>query len=119
MVAEPSSCSWHPHNWHARFARRANVPHAVGIAGTPKSVASFHPSCVHKEGRFAIVTNVGRGMRWTQSIEARSSRGRAMFLRTAKSCGPGAPTLALSFATLIAKRRWQESPVTGETTYKP
>jgi hypothetical protein len=52
------------------IARRANVPHPVGIAETPKSVASFHPSCFHKEGRFAIVTNVGSGMRWTQSIEA-------------------------------------------------
>ena len=81
----------------ADFARRANVPHPVGIAETPKSVASFHPSCFHKEGRFAIVTNVGSGMRWTQSIEARSSCGRAMSLRTAKSYGPGAPTLALSW----------------------
>ena len=79
------------------FARRANVPHPVGIAETPKSVASFHSSCFHKEGRFAIVTNVGSGMRWTQSIEARSSRGRAISLRTAKSYGPGAPTLASSW----------------------
>jgi len=44
-----------------------------------------------QEGRFAIVTNVGSGMRWTQC------RSRRMpILRTAKSYGPGAPRLALS-----------------------
>src|SRR5258708_15089088 len=36
--------------------------------------------------------------------------------RTAKSCGPDAPTLASSFAGFSAKRRWQKSPVTGEST---
>src|SRR5258708_27011481 len=36
--------------------------------------------------------------------------------RTAKSCGPDAPTLASSLAELSARRRWQESPVTGEST---
>ncbi len=36
--------------------------------------------------------------------------------RTAKSCGPDAPTLVSSFAELSARRRWQESPVTGEST---
>src|SRR6266567_4842019 len=50
----------------------------------------------HQEGRIAIVTDVGLGMRWTQGVEAQSLRGRATLLRTAKSCGPGAPTLALS-----------------------
>ena len=42
------------------------------------------------EGRFAIVTNVGLEMRWTRQ------RGRTTLQRTAKPCGPGAPTLALS-----------------------
>jgi hypothetical protein len=45
------------------------------------------------EGRFAIVTNVGCGMRWT----CRRVR-RTLLVRTAKSCGPDAPTLASSFA---------------------
>jgi hypothetical protein len=30
--------------------------------------------------------------------------------RTAKSCGPDAPTLASSFAEVSARRRWQTSP---------
>jgi hypothetical protein len=37
-------------------------------------------------------------------------------LRTAKSCGPDAPTLASSFAELSAGRRWQTSPVTEESS---
>jgi hypothetical protein len=35
-------------------------------------------------------------MRWTQDAERDVSRGRAVFLCTAKSCGPGIPTLMLS-----------------------
>src|SRR5262249_42503202 len=52
----------------------------------------------HKEGRFAIVTNVGRGMRWTHWRRAR------VLVRTngadadAKACGPGLPTLRSSRA---------------------
>ena len=33
--------------------------------------------------------------------------------------GPGAPTLAQASQAMIAKRRWQKSLVTGESTYKP
>src|SRR5213595_996738 len=36
-------------------------------------------------------------------------------MRTAKSCGSDAPTLASSFA-VDARRRWQTSPVTGKST---
>ena len=36
-------------------------------------------------------------------------------LRTAKSCGPDAPTLASSVAEVSARRRWQESPVAEES----
>jgi hypothetical protein len=45
-----------------------------------------------------------------------SAARRAALMRTAKSCGPGAPTLALSLAERSAERRWQQSPVTGEST---
>ncbi len=49
------------------------------------------------EGRFAIVTDVGFGMRWTrQRRRTPMACGRAMRRRTAKSCGPDAPTLASS-----------------------
>jgi len=50
-------------------------------------------------------------MRWTRG----ALLTRALILRTAKPCGPDAPTLASSFAKQFARRRWQESPVTGES----
>jgi hypothetical protein len=62
------------------------------------------------EGRFAIVTDVGRGMRWTLCAVRRTARKR-----TAKSCGPDAPTLASSWRRSLRWRRWQTSPVTGES----
>ena len=80
------------------------------------------------------------GMRWTRQRFARDGVagrverlvsdhrvcGREMLLRTAKSCGPDAPTLASSSRSCdgptglrqnhIRGRRWQKSPVTGEST---
>jgi hypothetical protein len=38
--------------------------------------------------------NVGHGMRWTQLASGVNSAGRERKLRTAKSCGPGAATVA-------------------------
>jgi hypothetical protein len=71
----------------------------------------------HTEGRFAIVTDVGQGMRWTRAARsAKILRGRTALTRTVKSCGPDAPTLASSVAEVTARRRWQESPVTGESS---
>ena len=40
---------------------------------------------------------------------------RATTMRTAKSCGPDAPTLASSRRKQFRRRRWQKSPVTGES----
>src|ERR1700736_3874565 len=50
-------------------------------------------------------------MRWTRRCCRRTAP-----TRTAKSCGPDAPTLVSSLRVMIRKRRWQESPVTGEST---
>jgi hypothetical protein len=58
-----------------------------------------------QEGRFAVVTDVGCGMRWTWRC-----RRRTALTRTAKSCGPDASTLASS-------RRENFPPVT--VTKKP
>jgi hypothetical protein len=44
------------------------------------------------EGRIAIVTNA----RW-DAVDAGVTTDERGLSRTAKSCGPGAPTLALSF----------------------
>jgi hypothetical protein len=55
------------------------------------------------------------GMRWTRVAQATN----APIPRTAKSCGPDAPTLASSLRVMIRRRRWQESPVTGESAKEP
>src|ERR1700733_9698850 len=64
----------------------------------------------HTEGRLAIVTDAGR-----DAVDAGGALTKALGLRTAKSCGPDAPTLASSWRKRFRWRRWQESPVTGES----
>jgi len=54
------------HTCHAQIARRANMSHASALVPSGKSRALFRASRRLEEGRFAIVTNVGSGMRWTQ-----------------------------------------------------
>ena len=58
-------------------------------------LCSLHP--VPGRGALAIVTNVGMGCGGREGVERNSLRGRTMFLRTAKPCGPDAPTLASSW----------------------
>ena len=53
------------------------------------------PSCPER-GALAIVTNVGAGCGGRGHVVARFARGRTARSRTAKSCGPDAPTLASS-----------------------
>jgi hypothetical protein len=50
---------------HARFARRANLPQAKLLPVAPNQwLFGVVPSPL--KGRFAIVTSVGFGMRWTR-----------------------------------------------------
>jgi hypothetical protein len=58
------------------------------------SYAPSHPI----EGRLAIVTNA----RW-DAVDAMDTTDERGLSRTAKSCGSGAPTLALSFAEMICE----------------
>jgi hypothetical protein len=63
-----------------------------------------------QEGRCASSRTLGAG------CDGRGSDARrAALLRTAKSCGPDAPTLASSWRKQFRRRRWQMSPVTGES----
>ena len=48
------------------------------------------------EGRLAIVTDAGR-----DAVDAGGALTKALGLRTAKSCGPDAPTLASSWRDLL------------------
>jgi hypothetical protein len=102
------------------------------------STNSRHPT--PPEGRIMIVTDAGRDavdaaafcarrdrrVGWRKACERSTACGRGMLQRTAKSCGPDAPTLASSSRRQVgptglrqdisAGRRWQKSPVTGEST---
>jgi hypothetical protein len=69
-----------------------------------------------EEGRIAIVTNVERGMRWP--LVARKTN--AFSLRTAKSCGPDAPTLASSCAKRVSRGDGDNKPGSpGRARSKP
>jgi hypothetical protein len=68
------------------------------------------PSPPNKEGRFAIVTNVGRGMRWT-----RVAPGRKRCSRTEKSCGPDTLTLVSSWRRQTADDGGKRARLTGES----
>jgi hypothetical protein len=73
-----------------------------------------------QEGRIAIVTDVECGMRWTLHCQAHCARRLAIW-RTAKSCGPGAPTLALRLLDSMSPTTdgGKKARFTGEITYKP
>jgi hypothetical protein len=57
-----------------------------------KSATHLAPSRAREEGRIAIVTKRGAGMRWARQLHKTNDACP----RTAKSCGPDAPTLASS-----------------------
>jgi hypothetical protein len=62
--------------------------------------------------------NVWHGMRWPMRRQVIFHRAKRL-QRTAKSCGPGAATVASSWRMISRRRRWQETTLTGESTYKP
>src|SRR4029077_5176271 len=63
----------------------------ISLFQKPKSVVVFAPSCPGKRG-VRVVTNAGR-----DAVDALATLDERRLKRTAKPCGPGAPTLALSF----------------------
>jgi hypothetical protein len=74
------------------------VPHEKinPFALTPNQIhISRHPTPL--EGRIAIVTDAGR-----DAVDAGGASDEGAGLRTVKSCGPDAPTLASSLAEVSA-----------------
>jgi hypothetical protein len=60
-----------------------------------------------------------RTLRW-DAVDARLAQDERWLSRTAKSCGPGAPTLALSFAEMIREAMVANKPGhQGERENKP
>jgi hypothetical protein len=102
-----SSASWHaaaiapssdlPDGQFCDFAVQP-LPQKYFAFSEAKISCSFPAVPPPQEGRIAIVTDVGCGMRWTLWCRETSA-----LMRTAKSCGPDAPTLALRFAGLAPR----------------
>ena len=81
---------------------------------TPQITSTTPAIPSHQEGRFAIVTDVGCGMRWTRQRQVRA--GRMMLMRTAKSCGPDAPALASSLAEVLSALPGSDKTLIREMT---
>ena len=88
----------------------SDFPKNILVPTHPKSHLEFsHPT--PPEGRIMIVTDAGRDavdaaafcarrdrrVGWRKACERSTACGRGMLQRTAKSCGPDAPTLASSW----------------------
>ena len=96
------------------FARRANLPLPAAVDLHPKSVASLPWSRPDKRGVSRSSQTLGRDAVDAAASCARGDRragdepvsdhqasGREMLQRTAKSCGPDAPTLASSSRSCV------------------
>ena len=82
------------------------------FASHPHQISGyFRVVPARQRGVRAIVTNVGHGMRWT-----RHSRRRTTAARGRRSRVVLAPRRWCQGRGAIRERRWQESPVTGEST---
>jgi hypothetical protein len=75
----------------------------------------MHAVPPHTEGRFAIVTDAGR-----DAVAASGAEDESALLRTAKACGPGAPTLASSWRKQVsANDSGKKARSLGRARYKP
>jgi hypothetical protein len=74
----------------------------------------------HAEGRTRVVTNVGAGCGGRIGLQRDFFMRTNILMRTVKSCGPGAPVLALTRGDASHHARTGAiKPVPGESAYKP
>ena len=79
------------------------------FVATPNQI--YNPRClVPQKGRIAIVTNAER-----DAMDAGGASDEGAGLRTAKSCGPDASTLAFKSRGSIREVTVTKSPITGES----
>jgi hypothetical protein len=115
-----------------RFVERGVQPCLQKYFGfrTPQITSRTLAIPSHTEGRFAIVTDVGTGCGgrgsvlramglqggFFESVSDQRAGGREMLQRTAKSCGPDAPTLASSLVEGKSARPGADKPDIREMT---
>ncbi len=105
------------HTRSVSFTGRPHPPPTIPLAPSGKSPLEARPSRARKEGRIAIVTDVGRGMRWTLLRSAR--RARPGVRRNRVVLIPRRWDHVGDDACASRRPRWLTSPDTGENTYKP
>src|SRR5215208_6822966 len=101
----------------------SHVAKNILLSPSGKSLLELPRLVPTREGRFANVTDVGHGMRWTlkrrraiviagrgQTREQLTAHRRTMLSRTVKSCGPDASTLALSLRRRSFARPGRDAP---------
>src|SRR5258705_10684903 len=119
----------------------SDFPKNISVFTHPKSILELFPSRP-TEGRFAIVTNVGHGMRWTRqrfardgiagrvgerpvSDQQRADEGCCSVRRSRVVLTPRRWRQVLRRLVRLnragqnlqsARRRWQKSPIAGEST---
>src|SRR6267142_1674039 len=119
----------------------SDFPKNIFVFTHPKSILELFPSRP-TEGRFAIVTNVGHGMRWTRqrfardgiagrvgerpvSDQQRADEGCCSVRRSRVVLTPRRWRQVLRRLVRLnragqnlqsARRRWQKSPIAGEST---
>jgi hypothetical protein len=74
-------------------------------------ISSLSRTVPSHRGALRNVINAGR-----DAVDADGALDELRLRWTAKSCGPDAPTLESSRWRQLRRRRWQKSPVTGEST---
>jgi hypothetical protein len=119
-LAEVRKCK-NPRAQKANFASRFNLIWPVQPFGKKQITFYFseimivrrHPASLRGALR-AIVTTREAGMRWTSRLRQTNAT-----LADVKSCGPGAPTLALSWRVMILPMTVANKPGTpGRSRYK-
>jgi hypothetical protein len=107
--AERSACSFDPTGKSPNPVQPPLQKYSASRLPQIKSISPAVPFPLRDVSRSSKTLGAGCGGRgWRQ--------GRTALTRTEKSCGPGAPTLVSSSRKDTAQRRWQKSPVTGEST---
>src|SRR6266849_5970173 len=105
----------------------SDFPKNISVPTHPKSLLELWPSHPtrgayrDRHGRGAGCGGRGSVLRATGSqggflgtCERSTARGREMLLRTAKSCGPDAPTLASSFAEVKSARPGLDKAISAD-----
>ena len=110
--------AWEPHARKPEFVEsiQSDLPRPVVFEKIFRFAAD--PNQIYIPGRPTPHRGAFRdrhGRRVRDAVDASGASDEGKCLRTAKSCGPDTPTLVSSVRKVFRRRRWQTSPVTGQS----